>query len=229
MQISNPVSVVIADDHALFREGVSTYLSRFAKYEVAGHAANGEELIELAARLQPDVVLTDIDMPRMNGIQAAGRLSKEYPDIKILALSFLDNELAVVDMLIAGSMGYLCKNIKPGELEDAIDSVMQNKHYFSSDTNMSLLYQISASGYDPFRSRKTIELSRRELQTIQLVCEDHGSYSIGSILHISPRTVERHLSNIYRKIGVNSVVGLVLYAIRNKLFILPDYSAAERI
>lgn len=222
MSVSNPVSIIIADDHALFREGVSNYLLNFAKYKVRGHASNGEELISLASHVKPVIVLTDINMPIMNGIQAASTLQKQFPEIKVLALSYLDNEAAVVDMLLAGAVGYLCKNIQPGELEKAIDTAMENNLYFSNETNKSLRLQIAKSKYTPIQFKQAVELSNREQQIIQLVCEDHTSYAIGRTLNISSRTVERHLSNIYRKVGVNSAVGLVIYAIKNRLFFLQN-------
>lgn len=107
MLVSNPVSIIIADDHALFRDGVINYLLQFIKYKVIGQACNGEELITLAARLRPDIILTDINMPRINGIEATIELQKLFPEIKILALFQLNNEIAVVDMLLAGASGYL--------------------------------------------------------------------------------------------------------------------------
>ena len=227
MSIKNPVSIIIADDHALFREGVSNYLLKFPKYKVRGHASNGEELISLATHIRPCIILTDINMPVMNGIRATSSLQKQLPEVKVLALSYLDNETAVVEMLLAGASGYLCKNIQPGELEKAIDTVMDNHLYFSDDTNKSLAQQIAKSKYTPPQFKQGVDLSNRECEIIQLVCEDKTSYSIGRTLNISSRTVERHLSNIYRKIGVNSAVGLVIYAIKHKIFILSENYIAE--
>lgn len=208
---------------------MSNYLLNFTKYKVQGQASNGEELIALTTKIKPGMILTDINMPVMNGIQAASTLQKQFPEIKILALSYLDNESAVVEMLLAGASGYLCKNIQPDELEKAIDTVMANNLYFSDETNKSLAEQIAKSKYTPSQFTQTVELSNRENQIIQFVCEDHTSYSIGRALNISSRTVERHLSNIYRKVGVNSAAGLVIYAIKNKLFVLQTNSSPDAL
>lgn len=220
MSVLNPISIVIADDHVFFREGVSNYLLNFSKYKVEGQASNGEELISLVTRIKPDMIITDITMPGINGIQATGILLKKFPSIKVLAFSYLENAESVINMFLAGAAGYLSKGLKSSELVKAIDAVMENNFYFSSNTNKSVTHLLANSGYLSNQFNNEVDLSNREREIIKLVCENQTSYSIGRTLGISNRTVEKHLSNIYRKTSVNSAVSLVIYAIKNKLFII---------
>nr|WP_294988347.1 response regulator transcription factor [uncultured Sediminibacterium sp.] len=224
MSVVNPVSIVIADDHDFFREGVSNYLLNFSKYKVEGQASNGEELISLVSSIKPDIIITDINMPGINGIQATGILLKKFPSIKVLAFSYLENTESVINMFLAGAAGYLSKGLKSSELVKAIDAVMANNLYFSSNTNKSITHLLENSSYLSNKFNNEVDLSNREIEIIKLVCENQTSYSIGKTLGISSRTVERHLSNIYRKISVNSAVSLVIYAIKNKLFTISDDS-----
>ena len=224
MSVVNPVSIVIADDHDFFREGVSNYLLNFSKYKVEGQASNGEELISLVSSIKPDIIITDINMPGINGIQATGILLKKFPSIKVLAFSYLENTESVINMFLAGAAGYLSKGLKSSELVKAIDAVMANNLYFSSNTNKSITHLLENSSFLSNKFNNEVDLSNREIEIIKLVCENQTSYSIGKTLGISSRTVERHLSNIYRKISVNSAVSLVIYAIKNKLFTISDDS-----
>ncbi len=224
MSVLNPVSIVIADDHALYREGISSYLLNFSKYKIEGEASNGEELISLVTRIKPDIIVTDINMPVINGIQATSILLKKFPHIKVLALSYLDNDESVIKMFLAGATGYLNKDANGKELTKEIDAVMENNFYYSNTTNKSLTHLIENSKYISTQFKNEAEFSNREREIIQLVCEDQTSYSIGKNLGISSRTVEKHLSNIYRKVCVNSAVGLVIYAIKKRIFTLPDDS-----
>ena len=217
------IRIIIADDHYLFRNGIKNHLASFPRFTVIAEATNGDELFNLVSEMKPDVIITDIQMPGMNGILTTKKIMANFPKMKVLAISFLDNEFAVIDMLEAGAKGYICKNMERGELETAVDTVYRDEPYFSLASNPSLIRQIAQSKFDPFKLRQATALSERELQIIQLICEEKTSQQIGDTLYISARTVETHKQNIYHKIGVSSIAGLVVYAIRNGIFILPAY------
>lgn len=219
----HPIRIIIADDHYLLRTGLKQHLESFPRFKVIAEANNGEELYNLTGKLRPDVIIADIMMPGMNGILATKKIMADYPKMKVLALSFLDNEYAVVDMLEAGAKGYLCKNMERGELEAAVDAVHKGEPYFSLQSHPSLIKQIAQSRFDPFKLYQATSLSERELQIMRLICEEKTSPQIGDALYISARTVETHKQNIYRKIGTSSIAGLVIYAIRNGIYILPSY------
>ncbi len=222
MKPSNPIRIIIADDHYLFRSAMKNHLEAVPRFKVIAEATNGEELFNLVSEMEPDIVITDIQMPRMDGILTTKKIIASYPKIKVLAVSFLESEFAVVDMLEAGAKGYLCKNMERGELEVAVESLHKGEPYFSLQSSPTLIREIALSKFDPFKLKQSTSLSEREIEIIQLTCEEKTSQQIGEKLEISARTVETHKSNIYRKIGVSSI-GLVIYAIRNGLYIIPTY------
>jgi len=220
---ANPITLIIADDHALLIEGIKAFLSKYENYHVIGEASDGSELIEKAKRLNPDIIITDIQMPKTDGIIATKHILKHDPAAKIIAMSFLDTEAAVVDMLEAGAKGYVYKGGNPIEMINAINFVSQGQHYFCIETKPSLIKQIAKSKNLSFNNRKRTNLSDREIDIIKMICNEYYPNQIADELNISKRTVDVHLHNIYKKLGVNNVVGLFAFAVRNSIVYISKY------
>jgi two-component system response regulator NreC len=147
--MQNSIRLLIADDHEIFRDGLALMLSKQQNIELVGQAANGRELVSLVNKLQPDVVMTDVKMPLMDGIEATRFLLGQFPDLKIIALSMFDEENLIVDMLEAGAKGYLLKNADKQEILDAIQSVFDEKNYYCHHTSSKLASLISRSRFNP--------------------------------------------------------------------------------
>src|SRR5829696_3668979 len=143
------IRLVIADDHEIFRDGLALMLSRQHDVVLAGQAENGRQLLDLVADIQPDIVMTDIKMPVMDGIEATKLLLQQYPDLKIIALSMFDEENLIVDMLEAGAKGYLLKNADKQEILDAINQVYEDKTYYCRHTSAQLASMIVKSKFNP--------------------------------------------------------------------------------
>lgn len=217
------IRVIIADDHEVFRDGLLQLLNRFEDIEVVAEAADGIELSELATKLHPDIILTDVDMPRMNGVEATRNILSKNPRIKIIAISLMDYEYVVVDMLEAGAVGYLSKNNTRDEIAEAIRNVYKGLPHYDSASSVNLIHRIAKSKYYPGNEKKRPDFSDREREIIRLTCELKTSHEIGEILSISARTVETHRLNIHRKMQVTSSVGVAVYAIKNGLWHITPY------
>ncbi|HEV7620218.1 MAG TPA: response regulator transcription factor, partial [Flavisolibacter sp.] len=143
------IRVIIADDHELYRDGFRSMLKRIPELDLVGEAADGKELLQLTCELQPDVIVTDIKMPRMDGIEATQLIKKDFPGINIIALSMFDDESLIVDMLEAGAKGYLLKNAHKEEIVEAVKAVYKNEVYYCNQTTLKLAKMIAASNYNP--------------------------------------------------------------------------------
>lgn len=218
MQSLTPIRIIIADDHEIFRDGFRVMLKKYKGIELVGEAANGQELLTLTADLIPDVVVTDIKMPVMDGIAACRRLQRQFPAIGVIALSMFDEEGLVVEMMECGAKGYLLKNASKEEIIEAIETAYKGDTYFSNLTSRRLMNMLAASQTNPFRKRFNGELTSTEKRIIEMICEEKLSKEIADELRFSVRTVESYRSNIQEKIGVKNVVGLVIYAIKNNLY-----------
>jgi two-component system, NarL family, response regulator NreC len=194
------IKVVIADDHELFRDGLKLMLSKHKEIEIAGEAENGIELIELVKKYKPDVILTDIKMPLMDGIEAVKKITADNADAAIVCLSMFDEESLIMEMLEAGAKGYLIKNSDKKEIYDAIISVYNRQPYYCHSTGPKLLKMIAGSEYNPYRKKKAEEFTERE---------------IADVLYISSRTLEGARQRLMEKMGVKNTVGLVVYAIKH--------------
>jgi DNA-binding NarL/FixJ family response regulator len=219
MKIANPIRIVLADDHEIFRDGFKAMLKKQPSVELIGEASDGEELIEITRQLRPDVVVTDIKMPKMDGLQATKILSAEFPNIGIIALSMIDEETLIIDMLEAGAKGYLLKNAHKTEIIEAIKAVNNDHVYYCDGTSAKLTKMIAKSDKIPFNRRAPkLELSQKEIDVIQLVCEEMTNKEIADRLNLSIRTIEGYRDRILEKIGARNSAGIVVYAIRNKIY-----------
>jgi DNA-binding NarL/FixJ family response regulator len=186
-------------------------------YEVTGEASNGKEFLELISRYDYDIIFLDIEMPEINGIEAAKRALELKPELKIITLSMYGDEEYYDQMVDAGAKGFLLKNTNLQEVKTAIDTVMNGGNYFSQELMQNLL-----RNYKSIRESKgpDADLSEREVEILLLICSGLSNQQIGDQLFISKRTVEKHRANILCKTGCKNTAGLVMYAIKNQLIVM---------
>ncbi len=213
-----PIDIILADDHEIFRDGFAVMLKKIPEINLVGEASNGEELIKLMRTLKPEVIVTDIKMPKMDGIEATKRLKKEFPSVGIIALSMFDEENLIVDMLEAGAKGYLLKNAHKTEIIAAIKSVYNDEPYYCRETSHKLAQMIANSRFDPYKKRPKIEFSDKEIIIINLICGEYSNKEIADKLNLSKRTVEGYREKILEKIEGKNTAGIVVYAIKNNIY-----------
>lgn len=218
-QTAKPIRIILADDHEIFRDGFKAMIKKQPSIELIGEASNGEELVELTRLLQPDVIVTDIKMPKMDGLQAAKILSKELPQTGIIALSMIDEENLIIDMMEAGAKGYLLKNAHKDEIVEAIKSVNYGQIYYCDGASAKLTLLIAKNDRIPFIKKDSkIELSQKEIDVILMICQELTNKEIADRLNLSIRTVEGYRDRIQSKIGARNSAGIVVYAIKNKIY-----------
>jgi len=208
------IRVVIAEDHRMVRELLAALLSREPNVAVVGEASNGREAIDMVQRLRPDLLVLDVGLPELDGIEVARRVKKSQPEVKLLALSIHSESRYVQAMLRAGADGYLVKTSAVTELVEAIRVVLQGKIYLSPDVAREALGSDFFSGS---RAETSTPIGRRERQVLSLLAEGKRSHDIAAQLNISIATVEAHRRNIMRKLGLHSVAELTKYAVRKGL------------
>ncbi len=217
------IRLIIADDHEVFRDGLRTLLDKTKGIEVVGEAGNGGELVSLCERFRPDIVLTDILMPGMDGIEASNIITNNFPGIRVIALSMFNHEDLVIDMLNAGAVGFLVKNAHKSEIIQAVFTVYRNKPYYCKLTS-ARMPRVLARIQSGSELRQKVYFSPREKEIIRLVCEEKTSREIAALLHMSVRTVEEYRVRIKEKMDVKSTTGLVIYAIQHQLYKMPARS-----
>ena len=209
------IQVAIADDHTLLRKALAKLIGSFEGYAVLFEADNGKEIKKkINEHLVPDLILLDVNMPEMDGFETAGWLNKNYPKIKVLALSMFNDERTIIRMLRQGARGYVMKNIDPEELKKALDSVMLKNFYLSEEISGKI---ISGLNKDVDKAVELPSLSPREKDFLQLICSEITYKDIAAKMFVSPRTVDEYRNSLFEKLKVKSRVGLVMYAIRNGL------------
>lgn len=213
--MNEKIQVLIADDHALFREGTHSLIDLEADMEVTGEASNGEEAIELVGKLKPHVVLMDIAMPKVNGIEATRRIKSDFPATAVLILTAYDNDQYIVALLEAGAAGYLLKNVSGNDLINAIRAVHAGEAVLHPAIAQKVFRRLSASGRDTEKSKPMAELSDREMEILKLAAKGMSNQDIATTLFLSRRTVQAHLANIFRKMDVGSRTEAVLLALKN--------------
>lgn len=211
------IKLLIADDHEIFRTGLKNVLRLDKHIEVSGEAGNGLSVVELARQLKPDVILMDIVMPGMNGIDATKLMAKEMPAIKIIALTMFDEESMVIDMLDAGATGYLMKNTNRKELIEAIDTVLNHKPYFSDEITEKITRIVTNQSHSPIEIPPS-SFTEREKEIMRFICDEYTTKEIAYRLKLSSRTVEGHRLRIMDKIGAKSIAGIITYAVRSGIY-----------
>jgi DNA-binding NarL/FixJ family response regulator len=215
---TEPIRIVIADDHEIFRDGFRVLLRKQKGIELVGEAGDGQSLLEEVNRLQPDVVITDVRMPVLDGVAVTRRLHQEHPGLPVIGLSTYDEEQVIVDMLEAGARGYLLKNASKDEIFEAVQTVNKGEVYFCASTSPRLAELIARSSYNPFRRRNSTELNEREKEIIRLICQEFSSKEIAQQLNNSVRTVESYRDRLLDKVGAKNVAGLVVYAMKTGIY-----------
>ena len=210
--------VLLVDDHQVVRRGVAGIIGDARpEWEVCGEATTGREAVEAAISLKPDVVVMDISMPDMNGLEATREILKNNPETEVLILSMHESEQLVRDILSAGARGYILKQDAGNDLIAALEAVRLHKLYFTSKVSELVLSGYLGRANEAPAEAQFSRLSPRELQIVQLVAESKSNKEVAAILHISVKTVESHRANIMEKLGLHSVTELVRYAIRNNI------------
>jgi DNA-binding NarL/FixJ family response regulator len=212
-----PIKIAIADDHEIFRDGFKLLLKNQKELELVGEAENGKELLEVARVQQPDVIITDIKMPEMDGIEACKQIRKRFPDMKVIALSMFNDDNLIVDMLEAGARGYLLKNTNKTELLQATKAVYEGSSYYCMATSAKLTKMIAESKFNPYRNQPVKKFTNRETDVIKLICEQYTNKEIATTLGLSIRTVESHREKIQEKTGAKNSIGVVIYAIKHDI------------
>jgi DNA-binding NarL/FixJ family response regulator len=205
----NKTTIIIVDDHKLFRSGLRFILSEIGNIEVIGEAANGKEFIELLNYIKPDLALMDINMPEMNGVEACRKALNIYPDLKILVLSMFGDDIYYNTMIDIGVKGFILKEADTNELKTAINSIMNGNSFFSQEL---LIKIIRNKNINP-----SIKLSHRETEILTLICKGYSTNQISEQLHISNRTVERHRASLLSKTDSSNSISMAIYAIKNNL------------
>jgi DNA-binding NarL/FixJ family response regulator len=210
---SAKVRVLIADDHGIIRDGVRSLLIHDLGMEVVGEAADGKEAVTLARELKPDLIIMDINMPGVNGIEAARTICHEMTDVKIVVLSMYSDKRYVKEMLSIGASAYLLKDCAFRELSTAIEKVLHNHMYISPDIGCEVIKDcLEHLGMDS--SNSFSPLSPRERQVLKLIADGRQSKDIAEILNMSIKTVDGHRQNIIQKLNLHTVAELTKYAIR---------------
>lgn len=208
-QNKSNTKVIIVDDHKLFRNGLKFILNEIDGVEVIGEASNGREFLEIMKHLNPDLVIMDISMPEMNGVEACKHALEKDPSLKILVLSMFGEDAYYNTMIDLGVKGFILKDSDNSELRVAIQSILSGNSYFSQELLLKLI-----------RNKNTsvgIKLSKRENEILTLICKGQSTNQISDHLHISHRTVERHRASLLQKTNSSNSISLAIYAIKNNL------------
>jgi DNA-binding NarL/FixJ family response regulator len=208
------IRVLVVDDHTIVRDGICALLGLAGDMEVVGEAANGREALEMVRKLMPDVVLMDIAMPVMGGLEATRRIRKEFPKVKVLALTQYDDKAYVFPVIEAGACGFISKTAASSELASGIRSVHRGDSFLSPSVARFLVedYRQVASmkgGQDPYE-----QLTDREREVLKLAAEGYTTQEIADMLVLSPKTVEGHKTNLMSKLDIHNRTELVKYALR---------------
>jgi len=208
-------SVVVVDDHALLSQAIGGLVESFEQFTVLYTCMNGQELLDKLKNPKniPDVVLMDVNMPILNGIETTAHLHQSYPQIKVLALSIEEDETVILKMLRAGAKGYLMKDVKKGELQRALLEVIE-KGFHHTNTVTKVLVESLSDKANP----QTL-LKERELEFIKHACTEMTYKEIAEVMFLSPKTIEGYRNAIFEKLNLRNRTGLVIYAIRNKIFV----------
>ena len=208
------IKIILVDDHQMFRDGLKFVLKQIPEFEIIGTAANGQEYLDLLEAGLPDVVIMDIGMPVMDGIQATQKTTEKYPGINVIALSMFSDQEYYHKMVAAGVKGFLIKEAGLDELEKAIKAIHQGNAYFSQELLRNIIVDISNP---KVTARDGYQLTKREEEVLQMICKGYTTKEISDLLFISQKTVEGHKTNLLSKTNSKNTLNLMLYALKNKL------------
>lgn len=212
--LGNKLKIFIVDDHQILVDGIEAMLKGIADFEVVGKCLNGSTALEFLSQNSVDILLTDLYMPQMTGIELTQKVKKRFPEVKILALSVSYDVSIVHDLMDAGISGFIIKTIGRDELIEAIHEIAKGNIYFSREVSNEILRSLSNRNET---EEENYHLTERELEIVKLIAQEFSNSEIANKLCISERTVETHRKNIYRKTNTKTIVGLIKYAVERKL------------
>jgi DNA-binding NarL/FixJ family response regulator len=208
------IKLAIADDHKIFRNGLKATLEDCADFDLVLEASNGRQLLGMLVSVVPDVILMDIKMPEMDGIQTTAFVKQHYKNIKILALSMFNEDKYIVDMMKAGASGYLLKNAEPEEIIEAISTVYDKDYYFNEHLSVTLIKQLAGNNVHGAAATSLIDFNEREIEVLKLVCQEYSNQEIADKICLSVRTVEGYRARLFEKTRSKNLVGLVIFAVK---------------
>jgi two-component system, NarL family, response regulator DegU len=214
--MTKKTTIAIVDDHAMFREGLAGLLKDFEELKVIIQASSGIDLMAQLKLQQPDIVLLDIQMPHMDGIETTISIKKKYPDIKIIILTMHNDEELIFDLIKKGANGFLPKDKSVEHVVDAIYAVLEKNYYYNDYMSQAMISGINSETNKSQVYSKN-PLSERELEIIRLICKQYNTKEIADIVKLSLRTVQKHKENIYSKTKSKNSNGLIMYAMKHKL------------
>jgi len=215
-----PFRILLADDHEVVRAGLRALLEEQQGWEVVAEAVDGRDAVEKATKLKPDVVVIDIAMPSLNGLEAVRQIVKAVPHCRVLVLTMYDSDPLIQQVLQAGARGYLLKSDAGRDLVSAIDALRRNKTFFTPKVSQMVLegyLDKSPKEKEPDGEAESLRLTSRQREIVQLLAEGKSSKEVAAVLGLSVKTAETHRANIMRKLDCHSVTELVRYAIRNHI------------
>jgi two-component system nitrate/nitrite response regulator NarL len=210
------IKLLLVDDHQMLIDGIKALLKDQQQFEIAGEATRSRQALDMISAIKPDIVVTDINMPEMSGIELTRELKRIAPGIKVLALSMYGEKAMISEMLDAGVSGYILKNTGRSELVNALTKISEGGMFFSDEVAAEMMKAMSVR-QQLKQEEQQVNLTQREKEIVQLIAKEYSNIQIAEALFISERTVETHRKNIFRKTNTKSVVGLIKYAYENKL------------
>ena len=209
------IKIAIADDYKIYRDGLKVGLSADENMEIIAEADNGEDLMKLLETNSPDVIIMDLKMPIMDGMEATKQVRKKYPSIKVLVVTMYEDDKFIIHLMENGANGYLLKNAEPDEIIKSIYTVHENGYYFNDVVNKALLKKLVLKNNLKPSFNQNIDLTEREQEVLKLICEEKTAAEIGKDIFLSPRSVEGIRQRLIEKIGVRNTAGLVMFAVKN--------------
>jgi DNA-binding NarL/FixJ family response regulator len=217
MNSTDVIKVAIADDHKIFRDGIKMALSGKRYLRIIWEAEDGKDLMHKMRLKLPDVLLMDIRMPEMDGVNAISHLRKEYEQVKVIVLTMYDDQEMITRMMEMGANAYLTKTTDPEEIYNAILTCMNDDFYFNDLVNRAVLLKLQQKRPQKPHFAASVTFSEKELRILRLISDDKTTEEISQEVYLSPRTVETIRQNMKTKVGARTIAGLVMYAMRNKL------------
>lgn len=214
--MNNIINIAIVDDHVIFREGLRFVLELIPEFKVVGEFNNGKDFLVFIESESVDVVLMDISMPEMDGIEASEKAIKKNPHLKIIALSSYGEEVYYYKMIKVGAMGFVQKKSGREIVEKAIKSVYKGENFFPQDLMRKLIFKVSNQGETALTNHE-IKISKREKEILALICKGYSNNEIAEELYISPKTVDNHRTNLLSKTNTKNAANLVMYSIKNRI------------
>lgn len=211
------IKIAIADDYKIYRDGLRVGLSADENMEIIGEADNGEDLMKLLQSISPDVILMDLKMPLMDGLEATKLIRKQYPSIKVLVITMYEDDKFIIHLMENGANGYLLKNTEPDEIRKSIYAVHENGYYFNDVVNKALLKKLVLKNNLKPSFNQNIDLTEREQEVLKMICEEKTAAEIAKEIFLSPRSVEGIRQRLIEKIGVRNTAGLVMFAVKNSI------------